>query len=370
MKYLKIGIWLGFMISVVGVVGCESSSDNGSGGTDPESKGTGSEQECVISDHSTLCTQVAADGVLMLNDNKNYSYVNTFNVTSTVVQGSSPNVVFDWSGVTVDMRGQPVNPAQDIDIFLLSLWGMSQQELAERLSNDTLDMQSSKGAVWVKPDGTNTQAPLSIFGPYAEPLQWEIDPVSGEGLAKYFTDGPGYNPAEYTHLAMAQTGLEVGKNVLMIGFFTIDSNSPNTQFNMTSDSMSLDYTVDVNSQEWIPVGVGNSNLIVNWENINLNMMGEEFFVNRISRVVVAHYSMDACQFQDDFINLEYSADKWYEKTLETVDISTSLSDLVEKNTNTPFTGIDNAGGTWILALICGDCSNPAPWFLAVLYPCG
>jgi hypothetical protein len=327
------------------------------------------DMNCIAKDHSTLCDQVAADGVIMLNDNKNYSYVNTFNVTSIVVQGSTPDVVFDWSGVTVDTRGRTVNPAQDIDIFLLSLWNMSPQKLAERISKDTLDIQSNKGVFWVQNDGAATQALLTDFGPYAEPLQWETFSVSGEGLSKYFTDGPGYDPAEWTHMAMAQTGLELGKNVRMIGFFTIDSNSPNTQFNMTSNSMDLEYTIDVNCQEWIPVAIGKADLTVNWENMNFNMMGEEFVYNRISKVVIAHYPMDSCQFQDDFINLESSANRWYEKMLTQVSTTTSLSGLVEKNTATPFTGIDNTG-TWVLALICDSCANPAPWFLTVLYPCG
>jgi len=34
----------------------------------------------------------------------------------------------------------------------------------------------------------------------------------------------------------------------------------------------------------------------------------------------------------------------------------------------PFTGIDDTG-TWVLALSCGDCRNPAPWYLTILEPC-
>ena len=33
-----------------------------------------------------------------------------------------------------------------------------------------------------------------------------------------------------------------------------------------------------------------------------------------------------------------------------------------------FTGISTSG-TWIVALRCGSCRNPAPWYLTVLKPC-
>jgi hypothetical protein len=34
----------------------------------------------------------------------------------------------------------------------------------------------------------------------------------------------------------------------------------------------------------------------------------------------------------------------------------------------PFAGIDGTG-TYIVALVCGECQNPAPWYLSVLSPC-
>jgi hypothetical protein len=33
-----------------------------------------------------------------------------------------------------------------------------------------------------------------------------------------------------------------------------------------------------------------------------------------------------------------------------------------------FPGIDDTG-TWIVALKCGSCASPAPWFLSILQSC-
>ena len=47
--------------------------------------------------------------------------------------------------------------------------------------------------------------------------------------------------------------------------------------------------------------------------------------------------------------------------------SLALHDLKDAN-GQPFAGIDGSG-TWILALNCGRCANPAPWFLTELKSC-
>jgi hypothetical protein len=33
-----------------------------------------------------------------------------------------------------------------------------------------------------------------------------------------------------------------------------------------------------------------------------------------------------------------------------------------------FPGIDDTG-TWLVGLICGNCRNPAPWYMTILKPC-
>ena len=33
-----------------------------------------------------------------------------------------------------------------------------------------------------------------------------------------------------------------------------------------------------------------------------------------------------------------------------------------------FPGVDD-DGTWMVGLICGNCRNPAPWYMTILKPC-
>ena len=42
--------------------------------------------------------------------------------------------------------------------------------------------------------------------------------------------------------------------------------------------------------------------------------------------------------------------------------------LKDKDTGAAFPGVDDTG-TWLVGLICGNCRNPAPWYMTILKPC-
>jgi hypothetical protein len=46
-----------------------------------------------------------------------------------------------------------------------------------------------------------------------------------------------------------------------------------------------------------------------------------------------------------------------------IDLSAAVTDSGQA-----FTGVDGTS-TWVLSLVCGDCNNPAPWYLTFLEPC-
>jgi len=374
MRNVKTKLGLACLLLVVGLLGCEGAEDpienpNGTDGNDSDTDSSGLNDTessgggfCEYGDQASVCSNLAGDGSIVLTDELNYDFSSTLNISHTVLRGASPELVFDWSTLTTDLLQRPVDPVQDIDLVLLSLWELSQEELANQINNDTLDMAFNKGAAWVLPDGTYTQAQLSSFGPMGEPATWD------ELLPYFNSDGVNYDPAAYTHMVMAQSGTDPGKNARMIGFFTLDSNSPETFYSITPTSTTLDYDVDLRGQEWIPAAVGNPALTINWEYVEENALGNDFSPARINTVVVAHYaSMNTCDLEEGFLQLQESADGWWEAHLDTVVYSYDLSLLTDANGAT-FPGIDNSG-TWIVALFCGECANPAPWFMTVLQPC-
>jgi hypothetical protein len=309
-----------------------------------------------------VCNTAGLDEPILLLTNNNYDFQNTLQISHTVLRGESPNLLFDWSGLTRDMRGEPVDPVDDIDLVMISLWDLSRDELTTSISSETLPMRSFFGVIMVYPDGTFTSSELQAFTSNGDPLEWEQ-------LAHYFdSSNPDYDPSAYTHMVSVQSGTVPGKNTKMIGFFTLDSNSDNTTLNILPDSTLVEYEIDLRSLDRIGVLPNTAALSVNWEYLTTTVLGKPFSPPRITRVVVAHFDeMNACDMEENFLVLESRADGWWELVLNQVMIEVSLADLRDTD-GTTFPGI-NTNGTWVLALLCDDCANPAPLFLTILQPC-
>ena len=98
-----------------------------------------------------------------------------------------------------------------------------------------------------------------------------------------------------------------------------------------------------------------------------NAMGQEWIPTKITDVMVAHYeSKTPAELQDEFLDLDLIADQTWSIFLSAGQ-SVNLSRLKNEAGDT-FPGIDSIG-TWIVALKCGSCANPAPWFLSILHAC-
>jgi hypothetical protein len=65
--------------------------------------------------------------------------------------------------------------------------------------------------------------------------------------------------------------------------------------------------------------------------------------------------------------LEIIADEQYTLDLRYTDPQ-EFGALLDEQGN-PFGGIESTDGTWVLALLCAGCYNPAPKYLTILEPC-
>ena len=63
---------------------------------------------------------------------------------------------------------------------------------------------------------------------------------------------------------------------------------------------------------------------------------------------------------DRIATTTYSADIVSGSTLD-------FTTLKDKN-GASFPGVDD-NGTWLVGLVCGNCRNPAPWYMSILKPC-
>jgi hypothetical protein len=170
---------------------------------------------------------------------------------------------------------------------------------------------------------------------------------------------------------MGAEGSVYGRGTKMLAFFEPTPDETNTEVRLDNDSTTLTYTVDITSSKPIPLPAGNPDVVLDWIDEDLalgtNAMGAEWIPNRITDVMIAHYeSMTLEELEADFLDLELNADEIWSVFLSAGQ-SVNLSRLENEN-GERFSGIDDIG-VWVVVLMCSACTNPAPWFLAVLHPC-
>src|SRR6187402_934841 len=70
----------------------------------------------------------------------NYSFSSTLSFPPVDVKPDT-ELTFDWSAVTTDFLGHPVDPIADIDTVNLMLWKLTNEELQIRLNADNLQQR-------------------------------------------------------------------------------------------------------------------------------------------------------------------------------------------------------------------------------------
>jgi hypothetical protein len=300
-----------------------------------------------------------------ITDDTNYTFTSTVAVEMATLK-SATDLRFDWSALTQDFFGQPIDPATDIDMVLISLWNLTPEALAESVARDQLDRNASEGAIMTYPDGSYTSQNLLSFGLLGNPL-----PDEDEIWKRFDTNHPEfeYPQDQYTFLMTASSGTSPGKGSRMLGFFNLDPSSSVTELSLTNDSTLLDYTVDLARMNPVRVPTGQPSLTVDWSQMTVNALGNQYLANQITQARIAHFETTSlAELEAGFLNLEEMADRSWSGEIAA---GTSIDlGLLTDETGAPFPGIDDTG-TWFVALFCtvGDCNNPAPWSITALSPC-
>jgi hypothetical protein len=209
------------------------------------------------------------------------------------------------------------------------------------------------------PDGTKTTAGLFEFSLNGfPPTQADVD--------LYF-DPVGFPPADNTYALLAAKGMVLGQGTLMIQAFQVDPASTNTTVSMKADSTQLTYCANLQSLNPTGIPAGQRAVTLDWGQMTTNALGGDFVTNQITEAMVAHYTQTPAQLESRFLDLEVIATDIYRTAISSGTV-VDLSTMVHERTGAAFPGID-ANGTWVVALRCGNCKNPAPWYLSVLKPC-
>jgi len=323
------------LLPLVGVA-CSSSSGGGSSGGTP------------------TCT----NGMIKAAEANDYAFSSTITLPPVTVK-SMANLTIDWSGVTHDFLGHSLTLATDVNLALVMIWKEPLAEFQMNLNADNLlasDLIVSPPPS-LEPTAGKTSAMLYDFGINGTP-------VSSSDFNTYF-DASKYPASGNTFLAAIETGTNLGTGIRMLQAFQLDAASSNTTVTLTNSSTKLQYSANLHSLQPTGVPASTPGLSLDWGNMKKNALGADFITTNITSAIVGHYSQTPSQLESQFLDLQTIAMDLYTADIPsgTVLDFTTLKD----SKGNAFPGVDSTG-TWLVALTCGNCRNPAPWYLTILEP--
>lgn len=325
-------------------------------------------------------------GTVKVDTANNYTFTSDIKLTPMPVKPNDPNLTIDWSGVTTDFLGRPLDPKADIDSVLLAVFGLSVEDFEKHLNDDDgVILTSNQGGLEVITDHTATTANLQdLYIPGQPQNTYKTSDDVKKGVDDYLNPDLVTPTMPRILAVMAQEGTNPGSGARMIQLFTVDPSSTTTTIALGSNTLlpngtdghtggttgpSMSVTYDANLHQLTPLKVmpGDTNLTIDWSGLTKNGLGRDFIPRSLYRLTVGHYTQSITELENQFLNIDALGTTYSEDVPS--DEPLSLAGLKDSSGNA-FTGIDGTG-TWILALFCDPayCANPAPWFLTVLSPC-
>jgi hypothetical protein len=304
---------------------------------------------------------------IVAKEANNYAFTSTIKLPPVTVK-SMTNLTFDWSAVTKDFLGHSLSPTADLNTQALLLWALPLTELESKLNADTLsmlDLEVSPPPSWPAPGmstGGMTSAPL-----YSFTINGTEVPQADYNM---FFDPARYPSAMYTYMIAAATGTTLGQGFRMLQTFKLDAGSSATNVALTNSSTQMTCQVSLRNLTITGAPGGNANLMLDFTDLVTRMapnaLGGTFKEAYITSAVVGHFTETPEQLEKKFLDLDMIAQKYYRANIESGSVL-NFSTLKDSS-GASFPGIDDTG-TWMVGLICGNCRNPAPWYMTILKPC-
>ncbi len=293
-------------------------------------------------------TATCASGAIALSDADNYSYQGSLDVPS--IPTAAADVQVCWDGVSQDIQCHDL-PADEIDRLAMVRFGsLTEDEVEAGLAGNDLQQADVSGyAEWTVEDGA-TCANLSDLSFFGTPIDIE---------SEYTEDGG-------TYLLMLAEGTLPGTGARALAFLDPSASSDVTEIEMPDGCGILDFQADLASLQPLRL-CAEGPWTLDWSGLTADAHGGSLDGVVIDTAMLGFYEgMSAADLEASFLDLELIPTHLYTATLDGGS-SVDLASLSEDGT--PFSGFDPAlDGTWMFALRCSTCPNPAPVFLTLIEP--
>lgn len=283
--------------------------------------------------------------VITLVDANNYALSGSLDIQSTEVREQS-DITFNWAHLNTDLLGHSLDPIADIDqVALAAFPGLSQTEVEIGLSENTL-LQSDVGLyIWADP-GDATSEDLSALRMAGNNI----------GIVDQFKGEYG------TWLLILASGTTPGQGARMLEFLAPSADSNTDSVEVTADSATLSVAADFSRLQAVSMPAG-TDVVLDWSALTRDGRGNPLQQSGVDEIQISRYEgYSVSDLQDRFVDLDsLAAASWSHPATSAT--SVALTALLDDEDN----AVDlQPGPTWLLALRCNTCVNPAPPFLTVL----
>jgi hypothetical protein len=334
--------------------GGDDTATGGAGGTSGSAPMGGTGGSGAVGGMATSCSSTVTTSV-----DTNYKFSSTLTLELTKVKPSS-EIIFDWSGVSSDFLGHPVNLA-DVGMIEIGLWKMGVADFEQKLNDDALAQSDLEIIATILPTPGQTTGSIFDLTVNGTPIQ------GGKDTVLEYLDITKYPPENHVYTVFVAEGTTPGKGTRMMHGFQLDAASSTTEVKVTSQSTALAYTADIASRSKLAVPASTASVTIDWTNMTTTAAGLPFKPQQITQIRVGKYTQSPAELEGaNFLNLDTIAQELYQAEV-TVGTKFDFS-KTKTSSGQAFTGIDSSA-TWLVALNCGGCANPAPWYLSILEPC-
>ncbi|HEY7376647.1 MAG TPA: hypothetical protein VIF57_31095 [Polyangia bacterium] len=312
---------------------------------------------CSSSGQATACFGAN----VVASEQNDYTFFSSITLQPVTVAHMS-NLAFDWSGLTHDFEGHALAPATDLDMAIVMFWDLPLAKFEMELNADALYTQD---LIFSPPLSLQLASGAAPTSAHLYDFTVNTTTVTPAMINQYF-DAAQYTPANSTFIVGVQTGAELGRQIRMLQAFNLDASSTVTDVALTDDSTKLAYTANLHDLTITGVPGGTAALTLDYSKMTTNGLGRAFMEGYVTSAVVGHYTQTPAQLETQFLDLDRIATATYRADIQSGSIL-DFTTLKDEN-GASFAGIDDSG-TWLVGLICGNCRNPAPWYMTILKPC-
>ncbi|MEZ4237930.1 MAG: hypothetical protein R3F59_17650 [Myxococcota bacterium] len=294
------------------------------------------------------CHGKARDTELVFVDANNYEFSAVFATQIVEVQPQA-DLTVDWSAVTTDIRGRPLDPVQVEKLGLLSV-SSTPDELVDRIANNDLGEDVTDDQ-YVYDNDTRSTCYLSDFSITSIPIDLTLLTESPDTTWMLsLVDQPG---GEY--------GSNVRTDVLQTVFVLPTDGSTNTDVAFTDGISSLDVTVDIAGATPLSTTAGEGAYSLDWKGVTVDTFGHPFQPDLADELIIGHFDGTVADVEGDFLRLDETPELYRLDVLGATK-ATDLSAALDSSGNA-FGGF-TADGTWLVGIICSGCATPVPLILA------